>query len=78
MCNTGDYIQYLLITCNGKESEKEYMCVCMYVCVYIYIHTDIYIDRYLNQIPESLCYVPETNNIVNQLHFIFSNFLKVN
>ena len=25
--NTGNYIQYLVITCNGKESEKEYVCI---------------------------------------------------
>ena len=24
-CNTGNYIQYLAITYNGKESEKEYI-----------------------------------------------------
>ena len=22
--STGNYIQYLVVTCNGKESEKEY------------------------------------------------------
>ena len=30
--STGNYIQYLVITHNGKESEKE-MCVCIHVCV---------------------------------------------
>ena len=30
--STGDYIQYLLITYNGKESEKEYT----YIYIYIY------------------------------------------
>ena len=29
--NTGNYIQYLLIPYNGKESEKAYLC--MYVCI---------------------------------------------
>ena len=28
---TGNYIQYLVITCNGKELEKEH--ICMYVCM---------------------------------------------
>ena len=31
--STGNYIQYLIIIYNGKESEKEY----------IYIHTYIYV-----------------------------------
>ena len=31
--NTGNCIQYLVITYNGKESEKEYM---YYICIYIY------------------------------------------
>ena len=35
---TGNYIQYLVIAYNGKESEKEYM------YVYIYIHTHTYIN----------------------------------
>ena len=25
LCSTGNYIQYLVITYNGKESEKEYI-----------------------------------------------------
>ena len=25
-CSTGNYIQYLIITYNGKESEKESLC----------------------------------------------------
>ena len=29
--STGDHIQYLVITCNGKEYEKY-----MYVCVYLW------------------------------------------
>ena len=33
--STGNYIQYLVITCNGKESEKEYIYMC--ICIYIYI-----------------------------------------
>ena len=28
---TGNYIQYLVITCNRKELEKEH--ICMYVCM---------------------------------------------
>ena len=37
--STGNYSQYLIIIYNGKESEKEYMCVC--VC--LYTHTQIYV-----------------------------------
>ena len=33
---TENYIQYLVITYNGKESVKE--CVYVHMCVYIYIH----------------------------------------
>ena len=29
--STGNYIQYLVITCNRKESEKEYIFVCMHM-----------------------------------------------
>ena len=32
--SAGKYIQYLVITYNGKESEKEYICVRVCVCVY--------------------------------------------
>ena len=38
--STGNYIQYLVITYNGKEPEKNiYVCVCVYIymCIYIYI-----------------------------------------
>ena len=42
----GNYTQYLVINCNGKEPEKEYTCVCVRVCVCI---------------TESLCYTLETN-----------------
>ena len=38
--STGDYIQYLVITYNGKDFAKEiytYICMYMSVCVYIYI-----------------------------------------
>ena len=35
--STGNYIQHLAITYNGKESEKEYiyvhMCVCVCICI---------------------------------------------
>ena len=31
--STGNNTQYLVITYNGKESEKEYI----YVCIYIYV-----------------------------------------
>ena len=44
---TGNYIQCLLITFHGKESEKK-----------MYIHISMY--RYI-YITESLCCTPETN-----------------
>ena len=34
--STGNYIQYLAITYNGKESEKENIHVHMYMYIYIY------------------------------------------
>ena len=33
--STGNYIQYLVITYNEKESEKY---IYTYVCIYLYIH----------------------------------------
>ena len=30
--STGNYIQYLVITYDGEESEKEYIYVCVYSC----------------------------------------------
>ena len=35
--STGNYTQYLVMTYNGQESEKEYiyMCVCVYMCMSI-------------------------------------------
>ena len=39
------YIQYLVITYNGKDLKKNiYMCICIYICI-----------------TESLCYTSETN-----------------
>ena len=38
--STGNYSQNPVINHNGKEYERE--CICMYVCVYIYIHIYIY------------------------------------
>ena len=35
--STGNYIQYLIITYNGKESEKEY--------IYIYIYMNLFAVR---------------------------------
>ena len=32
--STGNYIQYPVITYNGKESEEVCVCVCVCVCVY--------------------------------------------
>ena len=48
--NTGNYIQYLIITYNGKEWER----------IYILTHTYTYICIYVG-ITESLCCTPETN-----------------
>ena len=31
--STGKYMQYLSITYNGKESEKVYMCMCVYIYI---------------------------------------------
>ena len=37
--STGNYIQYLVIIYNGKESEKEYiMCIYIYIYIYIYVY----------------------------------------
>ena len=49
--STRKYTEYFVITSNGKESEKEYMhvCMCTYMCVYICIC-----------ITKSLCYTTET------------------
>ena len=33
--STGNYIQYPVINCNGKEYETEF--IYMYACVYIYM-----------------------------------------
>ena len=35
--STGNYIQYPVIHHNGKEYEKEYICIYIYVYTYIYI-----------------------------------------
>ena len=32
--NTGNYSQYLIISYNGKETEKEYI---IHICIYTYI-----------------------------------------
>ena len=31
--STGNYIQYLVIAYNGKESEYIYIYVCVYICI---------------------------------------------
>ena len=49
LCNTMNYIQYLVTTYDGKESGKEY--------IYIYIYTHVCIT-------ESLCHIPENNIIL--------------
>ena len=32
--STGNYIQYPVINHNGKEYEKDYVCVCVYIYMY--------------------------------------------
>ena len=49
------YIPYLLIAYNGKESEKEYICIYIYVSVCMFI-------------TESLYCIPEIMQIINQLY----------
>ena len=49
--STGNYIQYPVIKCKGKEYKKE--CV-IYIYIYIYIHTHTHIA-------ESLCCMAEIN-----------------
>ena len=34
--STGNYTQYLVITYNGKESEKEYIYIRIYIYIYMY------------------------------------------
>ena len=33
MYNMGNYTQYFIVTYNGKEYKKNYICVCICVCV---------------------------------------------
>ena len=33
--STGNYTQYLVITYNGKESEKECIYVYIFICIYV-------------------------------------------
>ena len=42
--STGNYIQCLVITYNGKESEKVYICVCI---IHIYVIYILYIYMYV-------------------------------
>ena len=39
---TGNYIQYLIMTCNGKESEIEYIQISIYVQISIYTQISIH------------------------------------
>ena len=50
---TGNYIHYLIVTYNRKES------VCAYLCVYIYIYIYTYTFK-----TKSLCCTPESNAIL--------------
>ena len=45
--STGNYIQYLIITCNRKESEKEYIHLCIFI-IYIYVYTCKYIYMWMH------------------------------
>ena len=60
--STGNYIQYFVMSCKGKESKKEYInthiCISIYLSFYLYIDTYICISIYIYThvcIIESLC-----------------------
>ena len=36
--------QYSVITYNGKESQKEYICVCVYIYMYVHVYY-VYINE---------------------------------
>ena len=54
--STGNYTQYFVITCKGRESEEEWIYTSLSLSLSIYIHTHIYIYIYP-------C-TPETNTIL--------------
>ena len=39
--STGNCIQYLMITCNGKESEKKKKYIYIYIYIYIYANQSV-------------------------------------
>ena len=45
--STGNYIQYFVMSCKGKESKKEYIythiCISIYLSIYTHIHMYIYL-----------------------------------
>ena len=49
--STGNYILYLIITYNEKESGKEHMCVYIHECVCVYV-------------AKSSCCTSETNTVL--------------
>ena len=51
--STGNYIQYLIITYNEKESEKEPILVCVCVCACVCVC-----------VAKPLCCPPETNTVL--------------
>ena len=55
LCSAGNCIWYLVITYNGKESEKEIYIKKKKIYIYIYIY--IYIS-------ESFCCTPETSTVL--------------
>ena len=40
LCSTGNYIPYLVIIYNGKESEKEYIYIMNHIVVYLKLTQD--------------------------------------
>ena len=54
--STGNYTQYYVITYKGKESEKEYICVCV----------SIYLSIYLT---ECVLCTWDLHDIINQLYY---------
>ena len=46
LCSTMNYIQYLIITYDGKESGKDYI-KDIYIYIYMYIYIYVYIYMYV-------------------------------
>ena len=52
--STGNYIQYPVINHNGKEYEKEYICITESLCCTAEIKHNIVIQLYFNKIKNKL------------------------